>query len=129
MDKAINENAIIDPGKNFSALRIIMNLRQSVKNITHHANKVYLTALNAMFMARRISSRTIAYTRVTTELRRFSRQMDVHMKELSTLCSKITYQIADHNKKTKLAKKITLALQMTRVSNSKRVVELRKIYE
>ncbi len=114
---------------NSNPLQIIMALQQHVKDITRHAGKVYLTALNAMFMARRVSSKTMAYTRVTTELRKFSRQMDERMHILSGKCSAMTYKIADGSKTMKRKKKMRLALQMIKTSNSKLIANLRHYYK
>ncbi|MFV2056924.1 MAG: hypothetical protein ACC707_10675 [Thiohalomonadales bacterium] len=112
----------------FSPLRTIMQLNQQVKHITYHASKVYLTALNAMFMARRVSSKTMAYTRVTTELRKFSHQMDTRMQELSDRFSEMVYEIADCRKAMRRKKSMRLALNMVKISNSTRVAELRMAY-
>lgn len=122
-----SSSAIAPPA--LSPLRIIMNLQQRVKDITYHAGKVYLTALNALFMARRVSSKTMAYTRVTTELRKFSRQMDDRMHALSGKCSGMTYKVANSSKVMKQKGKMRLALKMIKTSDSKIVANLRHFYK
>jgi len=112
----------------FSPLRTIMNLNQRVKTITYHGGKVYLTSLNAMFMARRVSSKTMAYTRVTTELRKFSHQMDELTKELTEKFLTMVYQIAECRKSMRQKKKMLLALHSSDNVASARITELREAY-
>jgi len=115
--------------ENFSPIRTIMLLNQRVKEITLYANRVYLTALNAMFMARRVSSKTMAYTRVTTELRKFSHQMDESMSELSDKISNMVFKSAECRKNLQRRVKMTHALSLTNNATSRRILELRQYYQ
>jgi len=125
----VNTTVAVEKHQDFSPLRTIMLLNQRVKDIAYHAKKVYLTALNAMFMARRVSSKTMAYTRVTTELRKFSHQMDKRMHILAEKFSEMVYKIADCRKTMRKKHHMIRALNMTNTSDSIRVMELRARYQ
>ena len=80
------------PGKiDLATIAIINN---SIRQILMRSDKVYLIALNAMFVSRKATDGTPGFTTVTTQLRQFSGELNRQMHELKNNCSELVLQMS-----------------------------------
>ena len=55
----------------------VTHINEELKHITAHSRRIYLAALNAMLIARKISSNRSGFSSVTQELQSFSQKLDL----------------------------------------------------
>lgn len=79
----------------------IVVVNDSIRKIVTISRKVYIIALNAMFMARKTDGMASGFGSVTTELREFSDRLDGHMKGLSVGAYELLVQVAKQLKRSR----------------------------
>ncbi len=73
-------------------------VNESVKEVIAISNKIYLIALNAMFLARQTDGQANAFGSVTTELRGFSDRLERQMRNLSEGIHELVGAVAEEAK-------------------------------
>lgn len=101
-----------------SDLYILSIINEQIKQIVRISDTVYLVALNAMFQARKAKGRAAGFATITTEFRRFSRDMDLAMTRLKKLVDKLIMVLAGYLKRKKIFDLLSSA-NCKRVSNGK----------
>jgi hypothetical protein len=81
-----------------NAFSTVLVLNEAVKKVVADSSRLYLTSLNAMFLARQVGSQAAGFTTVTTELRRFSNAMNQRMGALRVRIYDLVRQVSELQK-------------------------------
>jgi len=65
-----------------SSFDTVLVLNEAVKQVVAQSSRLYLTSLNAMFLAKQVGTQAAGFNTVTAELRRFSHAMNGRMDAL-----------------------------------------------
>jgi hypothetical protein len=72
----------------------IADVNENIKQIVRTSDKVYMIALNAMFMSRKTKVGVSGFSAVTSELRSFSGKLNKHMSKLKIRIGLLVDQVA-----------------------------------
>jgi methyl-accepting chemotaxis protein len=103
---------------NYNELTRLVEIREDVKKINKISRKIYLTALNAMLMARRAGGAGTGYARVTTDLRSFSERLEQGMYGLTNITSSTVLEVSNHVKKRRIQDTFREALRQAEIRKS-----------
>ena len=72
----------------------IICIKEEIKHVNKISRKIYMLALNAMFMSRRAGGAGTGYARVTRELRAFSENLEKSMNQLIVMSATMTDKVS-----------------------------------
>lgn len=96
-------------------------IKKSVKQVNELSRKIYLTGLNAMLMTRRAGGAGTGFSRVTTELRAFSEQLERAMSNLVIDGEKITFDVSYNVQQRRIGDLFREALRQSEERQGKRL--------
>lgn len=75
-------------------LRGTASINEEIKHIIEISSKINLSAINAMLVARRAGDKSLGYSVVSFDLRKFSQQLDLNMNDIRHIIADLIQTVA-----------------------------------